>query len=670
MPLFKLDLDTESKAQVDELVRERADPTKKRVPQFTTRDKLQAPKAYKRFQNEAKKIAYREKLVKALYEGWKAQFPEETALALKEQYIALAQSVDDRGAMIIADLIDRSDFSKLVSSYDTLLKEHGNDSLLHSYVNLANHPSFLGNTDFDKAFMHPLLISLVSYQVGGSVRLVDGRAKDAKPMSVKAQDNMLHIDNTPFNDEYKVILTWEKSKASGPKGQNFVFIPGTHKGVRDCLRDERGRAVSSEDGSIFITPEAVDQIFSIQETVTGRPQKEVVEVSHPDKPLTTVFAAGSLVHHRYRTTEKQHDRSCMIIALHRAGDNPGQFMSADCVRDHFGDDPLKALLFGRHTEAQEDDFIAAIAQKSKALSDVMSAISSPSHSTEILSQQDRVLEDGEAFDKWKHVVTAAPTIEDKKTAELVGFKVGEERDVSDFFDFLGNHLMMYDKHGPLDLALYDDAHEEIRKWARNRIREIKQPDLVERLAGWEARFDGVNVSQLLTPAALASKAQDLVSFIDSLDKQEHLAKLPTIETIASEDAYRSIRQLIADLGEAIERCDSRQAFLSTSLFLFWAVDELQSMVGEENATLQEIGQALLSNYISTAVLIEKQIRSEKVATIEVVHEKERDKPASPARLVSQHSPFFKPLDKAPAQTEEVLDDKDLKDVDGQSATPH
>lgn len=59
------------------------------------------------------------------------------------------------------------------------------------------------------------MIALIAYNVGGAIRLVDARGKDAEPLSILAQDNMLHIDNTPFNEEYKMILTWEKGKPSG-----------------------------------------------------------------------------------------------------------------------------------------------------------------------------------------------------------------------------------------------------------------------------------------------------------------------------------------------------------------------------------------------------------------------------------------------------------------------
>lgn len=123
-----------------------------------------------------------------------------------------------------------------------------------------------------------------------------------------------------------MILTWEKNKPSGPKGQNFVFLPGTHKGSRNCFVDETRGAWSTENASIFTTAESIDRVFQFQREVMNSDKPIIVEVSHNEKPLTTLFAAGSLVHHRYRTEEGL-ARSCIILAFHRAKDNPGQLVA-------------------------------------------------------------------------------------------------------------------------------------------------------------------------------------------------------------------------------------------------------------------------------------------------------------------------------------------------------
>jgi hypothetical protein len=190
---------------------------------------------------------------------------------------------------VFGDLINRRAFARLVHEYDLIMESNGSRSLLHSYVNLRSHPEFLGNADFSGAFIHPLLIALMAGRIGGPVRMVDARGNDAEPLSVKAQDNMLHIDNTPFKDEYKVLVTWEKGAATGPRGQNFVYLPGTQLGFRNSFEGADGHAWSTENGSIFVTPQNVDQLFSFQESVRG--SRGVVEVNS-DRPATGSFCRG------------------------------------------------------------------------------------------------------------------------------------------------------------------------------------------------------------------------------------------------------------------------------------------------------------------------------------------------------------------------------------------
>ena len=575
-------------------------------PELTTPEYIKKPLAYKRFQNGKIKEQFRTKLITKLHSSWLKQCSA-NADQLRDYFLEMASQVSDTGALIFGDLIHRRNFATLVQEYDKLLVQHGNQSWIHSYVNLGNHPNYLADNRFNNAFLHPLLIALISYQIGGPIRIVDARGKNAEPISVKAQDNMLHIDNTPFNDEYKIIVTWEKGKASGPKGQNFVIIPGTHKGARNCFIDKNGLAWSTENGSIFVTPDSVQKVFDLQRNTSSKEKPVVVEVHDDFKPLTTLFAAGSLVHHRYRTEEGV-SRSCMILAFHRAGDNPGQFMAPEHIKS-FSKDGVNSFLFGLHGENTEEAFIVALAAKASLLANKMDDIQNKFDGIEVIAQSNRQLTTKE-FEKWKQVVTSAPTVEDLKIKDL-NFPLGGAVDEKELFSFLGNRMMMFDKHGPLDLILYKDAHEEIRKWGRNRIREMKQEQINSRLERWLPYIVQPKTDQLLDPFKLQSIASKLTDDIDNLpETNKNNAKLDSVETISPQDAYRSIRQLIEDLGEAIVRCDTRQTFLSASLFLFWSVDELLSLERNTNQNLMLIGSLLLSNYIATSVLIEKQIKHE------------------------------------------------------------
>lgn len=566
-----LDVPLSSQQELDTLIKKRCSSTPI-VPELVEEKEIRAPEAYNRFRNLKEKEAFQKKLLQSLQEQFAQEFGAADADYLISDFLQLTEIMEQDGALIFGKMIDTDSFQDLIKQYTEKLAIDGSNSWIHSYINLGNHPDFLSTNQFNKAFIHPLLIALISYSSGGPIRIVDARGKDAEPLAVQAQDNMLHIDNTPFRREFKIIVTWERGKPSGPKGQNFVFIPGTHKGVRNCNVSDNGDAWSTEDGSIFTSPKAVQSIFDLQQKLTRKPPT-VVEVTHPEMPLTTIFEAGALVHHRYRTLEKDTPRSCIIMAFHRAKDNPGQFLS-----NHYLDTIAEAgslihLLMGKHSENTEKHFIAAILATTKVIAEKIIELSAPNiPGTKIIPLPTRIL--SEELEKWKTTVTSAPTVEEIKIKSAY-FQLGAELTPE-----LLTEMMKYDKHGPLDLILYGDGHEEIRKWARNRIREMPMSRLenrVQQIFSWDL-ITAPSVSALLSPLVLQKIAKDLVCFIDGLPTQNK-AYLDKSEKITSEVAYRSLRQLIDDLGEAIVRCTSRQVFLSTSLFLFWANDELSRLLG-------------------------------------------------------------------------------------------
>ena len=258
------------------------------APELVKPSEVLAPAFYKRLTGSEKKERYRWKMLSELQRKWTELYGSEKAKKMLHDFQLLAKHFDENGAVIFAALLPTRNFESLVKRYNALLAGYGSKTWIHTYINQANHPDFLADQELNVAFLHPLLIALISHRIGGPVRIVDARGKDAHPMSVLAQDNMLHIDNTPFNDEYKVLLTWEKGKASGPKGQNFVFLPGTHKGCRNCFMTEKG-VWSTENASIFTTPERIDKVFTFQREMRGSSKPMVVEATHAEKPLTIFF---------------------------------------------------------------------------------------------------------------------------------------------------------------------------------------------------------------------------------------------------------------------------------------------------------------------------------------------------------------------------------------------
>ncbi len=571
--------------------------------------------AYNRFRDLEKKAFFQQRLINELHEQFISKYDLTTADQHIIQFQKMAQNIEHDGAITLGNMIDFDSFSKLISSYDKHLSTDGSQSWIHSYINFGNYPEFLTAPQFHHAFLHPLLIALIAYSSGGPIRIVDARGKDAEPLAVQAQDNMLHIDNTPFRKEFKIIVTWERGKVSGPKGQNFVFIPGTHQGVRNCKISDTGEAWSTEDGSIFTTPQAVDAIFALQEKVMPGESPAVVEVTHPDMPLTTLFRAGELIHHRYRTLEKNIPRSCVILAFHRAEDNPGQFLAKNSSSEN--KNSLPKLLMSHSKDITEDVFITGLVECSTLIANKLQQISKPNlGDTQQLPYEQKKLKLAE-LQQWKATVTGAPTVEAIKIkANLV--KLGGTISKAILLE-----MMKYDKHGPLDLILYEDGHEEIRKWARNRIREMPLSRLESRLNQFDQwdLYQPLEMNDLLQPKALGIIAKQLLHYITEIPSDLKLgATLSLKEKITVMDAFRSVNQLIADLGEAIERCTSRQTFLSTSLFLLFACDDLHCLlIGDEGQPVPELlklTQELMHNYLATYILIEKQIEMEQQKAVQ------------------------------------------------------
>ncbi|HSD55816.1 MAG TPA: hypothetical protein VLA92_01545 [Candidatus Saccharimonadales bacterium] len=558
-----LDLEGVSDSQVDTLLAERV-PAVSIRPELVLPEDVTAPEVYARLGDQERKGEYRSALRDGLFTAWTEQYGEERATKVLGQFNQLTSVIDEEGALVLGDLIDRGRFGKLVRNYDDVMRRDGSTSLLHSYTNLQNQPDFLGNQDFNGAFFHPLAVALVSNKVGGAVRVVDARAKDAGPITAQAQDNMPHIDNTPFRDEVKVLVTWEQGKASGPKGQNFTYLPGTHKGVRDCLIGSDG-PYSTENASIFIRPEDIDQAFDLQRQV--RPGgNTVVEIQDKDRPTTTVFPSGSLVHHRLRT-EAGHSRSGLIIAFHRAGDTPGEL-----IRDYEpeGEQPLESRLFGYQDAESDDDFCQTLVGSATEIAEKVEEIFADNTGTTIINAEAKTLSDDE-MRTWYDIATEAPTVEQIKQREGY-FPLGGELDSDEFMDLLGKKMMRHDKHGPIDMILYADGHEEPRKWARNRIREMREEDLVRRLDEWRDQIRQPEVADLLTIDDMDEITAQLVANAAAVSpEQRAYGQLDPIERISPQGAYRSVEQLIYDLGENLTRANDRQTYLSASLFQFWHV---------------------------------------------------------------------------------------------------
>ena len=365
-----------------------------------------------------------------------------------------------------------------MAKYTETQKGSDNHTFLHSYINLADHPDFLNASEYTYAFAHPLLIALIAYLMGGAIRITNMRGKDTDPVSVNVQDNMLHIDNTPFREEYKVLDGWQRDVPKGPAGQNFTYIPGTHKGNRDVLLNASGEPWSTERYSLFTSDEALDSLFAFQKEATGR-NPIVVEAQYPDQPISTAFAAGALVHHRYRT-EQGSPRSCVVTAFHVCSDNPGALVDEEPSNDRPGH--LLDFLISHQDSKSTPEFMSLLSAEAHCIETKISELFDASHGSRLTDRAPLNLT-GEKLSRWRESVVTAPSVYTIKVTRDIHLSGSPFRDSKDLIDSLTS-VMMYDKHGLSQLILYQDGREEIRKPCRNRIREMKRETTAARPEGW------------------------------------------------------------------------------------------------------------------------------------------------------------------------------------------
>ncbi|KAI4600078.1 hypothetical protein KJ359_001179 [Pestalotiopsis sp. 9143b] len=538
------------------------------------------------------KERFRNALLKQLRKGWQN-------VATEARFIRLVDVLQRDGCAVFAGLIDVASFQKLIDDFSNTMNDVGTQAFLHSFANLIEHPEFLKNEAYNGAIIHPLLIALMSYAMGGPVRMVDARGKDTQPISVNAQDNMLHIDNTPFREEYKILLGWEQGQVKGPTGQNFTFLPGTHKGNRPIRVDSQSQPWSTENDSLFITDESIEKVFSFQADITGNDPK-VIEVEYPEQPITVLFSAGSVVHHRYRN-KAGNTRSCVITAFHLASDHPGALLhtTADEKSNTVAD-----LLMGHQNGTEVDAFCSLICAQAAAIESKIAEILDNSHQSNLVDTEKLVLT-GEKFDRWRETVINAPS------ATKVKFERGSYISFDANFiprDLLVNKLasaMAYDKHGLLDLIIYRDGHEEIRKSARKSVWTMPKERISHLLEAWLFAVEGYNftTADVQEPELLREKANRVAHLICESSPAVDFASAGTSK---EEQQLSSAHQLIVDLGESITRCEKLETYITTNLFLFLIIDQTIPLLDwSQRREVSTMCPSFLRAYIACVLVVEK-----------------------------------------------------------------
>ncbi len=585
--------------------------------------------------------AFRALVLDKLQSEWAATNPPSKVEALTDAFLQLAERIDTDGVGVLGDLLPKSDFFSFMEKYDTLMEAHGNKTWLHSYCDLRRHPEFLYDSDTNKGFFHPLLVSLVSYHMGGPVRLNDARAKDTTAQVVNTLDSMPHLDNVPFTKEVKITHFWETGKAKAPDGQCFVCFPGGNKTPRapDGYLNADGEPVlghpeegeeppvlwTTEAGSVFRTEEEIAHLFTSQAAVRGEETPQIVALRGQDRVLTAIAETGALPHHRWRV-EGGTERSCLLLSFHKISDDPGRVVDRarlDALMES-GDthgSALTAFILGDFPDeptSQADAFAATLdGDVASSCQTLLEGVFESDEYAKLYDPSELAL-DEEGIAAWKKSALCDPGATAKKDEAGI-WRLGETLSHAEYVEKV-KQSMMYDKAGVLELILYSDGREEKRKWARNQIRELRRAstedvDTSDKPLTMDARFsdwaavlaEPPSISHLRTKEELASLGRDMTEIAASLRDS---GREPTEELrarIGKDDILPAITQLANDLSLAIEKASNPECFHSTGLFLFWTVDTLIRTLPEceEKTVLKGLGRIFLQHYAAMNLTLEK-----------------------------------------------------------------
>lgn len=492
----------------------------------------------------------------------------------REIFLDCARGIREDGILLFRNISEAPSFARLVSAYDRLMIEANHSSLGHTFLNLRPQTAFVQSAEFQEAFFNPLMLAILSYGLGEPIRLVDTRAKDTAPTLTTDRDNGLHVDDSPYNDEFKIHLSWETGTGRGPQGQNLLAIPGSHHLVR---------LHGTEHGANFKS--AFDIVHHILNNPRIRDLICVIE-AEDSAPLTVLFEAGALAHQRYRTDKKSSTRSCIILAFH--GDDPHLPPYVNSFEPDVS--PLGRYVMGDRSR----NFLELIAEARDAIA-VKIAEMRAAHA--IVSLREKRLSNEQVLE-WLTTIERTPLAEERKPRLTAA---DSQLSASALLDKV-LEIIDFDKHVDLDLSIYPDRHERVRKEVRNRIRERGVAVIQTRPATMTRLSNAITASlenhEITLPSSGVSVELLLVlsSLIDS----------PLLEPASQlRQDFVGLRQLVLDLEVAIRQPQSSQLQRSNLLFLYWCFDEALASIGASNVSvdpsaidsLERTAQELLGQYM-------------------------------------------------------------------------
>ncbi|MFJ4599851.1 hypothetical protein [Streptomyces griseoluteus] len=412
----------------------------------------------------------------------------------REAFGSLHRALANEGAVSLTGLLPPGLFDEFRQTYDEEMRAKGSRGSLHSYLNAGSSAPLMGSPGLWEAVAHPLLAVLIAHALGGPVKIVDLRAKDTYPVDVVARDNTLHLDNSPFMDEYKVVVTWTLGSPRGPSGQGLTYLPHTSRLFRQCFVEPDGSVWSDEDACIFPSKDRVDEVLLAQAGLLDTPEPLVVHLTDLARPCHTTFAASRLVHHRYRTSVGA-PRSAVMASFHRTDDSDERLGAAGAG--------LSSLQRFLAVGGSKEQFLAAVREEMPGIEAALERVAGGSH---LVVDPRQHLLTGQAYAAWYARQCAGVTLNNLRARRLEDTAVRHESSVEQLVQRL-----QYDLQGPLNMPFFADMRETRRKRARIWLREMSPEVVQEVVETTSARFmDGMGAALPVSPDGFIAELRSLL----------------------------------------------------------------------------------------------------------------------------------------------------------------
>lgn len=550
----------------------------------------------------------------------KEAFRRELGNVLGKEFLEMAKELMKYGLSTFRDFVDRDTFQAFIDAYDNKIADKSESAKStafgFTFHNFQSDKDFLTDTKFKESFSHPLLIALIAYAMGGPIRLVDVRGKNAEPGLTMVRDNGPHVDDNPFNDEWKLLITWMvdhpsgKSFNRGPQGQSFVSAPGTEKLVR---RD------ATEYGANFKNPFELLELLKEQSA-----SNEIFFIEAKDeRPLSTLFEASHQMHHRKRSPDES-ARGCVIFAYHLVDveSKPGTYLKED---KNISDPLDRFVMCGEVSDAKisevNNHFIAIINDKKNKVQDKLREMAS----RRVIIPATEKMMTGEQLIKYFKLLIHTYKAEFLQSKAELRIQPEDLIEPDKVRQKLREQIGETDKHYDLDLIIYPDKREQIRKVPRTALREstaekisrshfdkLKIPESKQEpfrpgeLKNYIINFIPyveklcVDIKKLLSQSSAPARA--LLKDLD--DKAPHTDIDSRSKSLSSyEKELIELYQLTKDLGEALTRCDDVKSLRAHVYFLYLVYDKMIGLVKDEplRNEIEKNAVALLQHYFNLVV---------------------------------------------------------------------